>query len=133
MGWNRRQLIKVTGCLSLITLIKGGRGLDLAFGSNANEVPPLDYKLAKTSDQIPQNMQYAEDAKKTGGTTRKDKQAFCHNCTQYGKTHVEFEHPKDGRVATCEIFPNGNSKLFVKRGGWCVGYSKDSNSVRKRK
>ncbi|MGE3533679.1 MAG: high-potential iron-sulfur protein [Parachlamydiales bacterium] len=79
-------------------------------------------QLATTNDPIPKAMQYVEEGAKSA--MRKDKTANCKNCSQYGITHKELTHPKDGKVATCEIFPHDKTKLFAKAEGWCIGWQK---------
>jgi hypothetical protein len=85
---------------------------------------PDDYSLATTEEPLPKAMRYAEVAEKADAAVRVDKKAFCRNCSQYGKTHAEFKHPKDGKVATCELFVKGTQKSYVKNGGWCLGHQK---------
>jgi High potential iron-sulfur protein len=83
---------------------------------------PKNYFLASPADGLPKGMQYVEDAKKSA--MRKDVNASCFSCTQYGKSGPEFAHPKDGKVGTCEVFPKDSYKMYAKSGGWCLAYQK---------
>jgi hypothetical protein len=119
---SRRNLLRAAGITILVPVFaKIFWPYVNAYGAEI----PADYRLADPAkDAVPKSMQYTHDAKKAAA--RKDPKAFCRACIQYGKTHAEFAHPKDGKTATCEIFPNDKSRLYVKNGGWCLGFVKKS-------
>jgi len=115
------QFIPVLAAAPVLTRALQALSVDSAFAADA---VPKDFKIASPDYQIPKTMQYVSDGTKGNPAIRKDKTAFCYNCTQYGVTHKEFTHPKEGKVATCEIFIEGKDKLFVHNKGWCMAWQK---------